>query len=81
MLIVPLLKIFPFLAMPNDNTVAENTNVTQAATEAHKKCIAKVLLNGGSSRFVARLESLLALNRKVVLLLIDYTFSLGLPKC
>ena len=75
MLIVPLLKIFPFLAMPNDNPVAENTNVTQVATEAYKKCIAKVLLNGGSSSFVARLESLLAVKRKVFRLLIDYISS------
>lgn len=68
MLIVPLLKIFPFLTMNNDPTVADRNNVSQAM-EADKKCIAKVLLNGGSTTFVARLESLLAVNRKVILFL------------
>ena len=63
MLLVPLLKIFPFLTMPNDNNTMEKRSELSRVMEADKKCVDKVIARGGNARFVARLESLLAVNR------------------
>ena len=59
---MPLLKIFPFLTMPNNNNTMEESNNLSRAAEADKQCVDKVIARGGNLRFVARLESLLTVN-------------------
>ena len=59
---VPLLKIFPFLTMPNNNNTMEKSSELSREMEADKRCVDKVIARGGNVRFVARLESLLAVN-------------------
>ena len=59
---MPLLKIFPFLTMPNDNNTMEKSSELSRAQEADRKCVDKVIARGGNLRFVARLESLLTVN-------------------
>ena len=60
---MPLLKIVPFLTMPNNiNTMEESSELSRAA-EADKKCVDRVIARGGNVRFVARLESLLTVNK------------------
>ena len=62
MFLVPLLKIVPFLTMPNNNTTMEKSSELSRAAEADKKCVDRVIARGGNVRFVARLESLLTAN-------------------
>ena len=62
MFLMPLLKIFPFLTMPNYNNTMEKSSELSRALEADRKCVDKVIARGGNLRFVARLESLLTVN-------------------
>ena len=62
MFLMPLLKIFPFLTMPNKNNTMEKSCELSRALEADRKCVDKVIARGGNLRFVARLESLLTVN-------------------